>query len=356
MIELKPLRRMMNEYKMLLEKYESNLEKFSIVDYKKLIGEVKMFWYRNHQCVEYFLTNITEDDKVAFLAGAVRLDIANNGHVEYILVGKCRLIGDPMMKMATFYRGTDQEINFEYANKYLKECIQDMLVLLRNYSDDFYVLPIEFINSTESNEYHSALVEAAERIILSMFSKDYQNVQEFYDDNECYEDIEAKLLPHIKDMLIFEELKDVKLTLRDRCNKYIKANGDTMPFMRTLCEAEMFYMLVSQYCMQVFAIIVEMKNYHMIPFIRNDVTFQYFTMIFHSNIMSEFSRRDYLNTYIPYVVQKAFDFSDKGYLFVKDIIGNGKMIDSIVNSFDDENIPLPNDIVECVEAYMSFNG
>jgi hypothetical protein len=72
--------------------------------------------------------------------------------------------------------------------------------------------------------------------------------------------------------------------------------------------------------------------------------------------MSDFSSRDYLNTYIPYVIQKAFDFSDKGYIFVKDTIGNGKMIDSIVNSFDDENIPLPNDIVECVEAYMSFNG
>jgi hypothetical protein len=71
--------------------------------------------------------------------------------------------------------------------------------------------------------------------------------------------------------------------------------------------------------------------------------------------MSDFSSREYLNTYIPYVIQKAFDFSDKGYIFVKDIIGNGKMIDSIVNSFDDENIPLPNDIVRCVETYMSIN-
>jgi hypothetical protein len=356
MIELKPLRRMMDGYQILLEKYESNLENFSVADYKKLIGEVKMFWYRNHQYVDYILANITEADKVAFLAGAVRLDIVNNGHVEYILVGKHRLIDDPLIKMAIFYRGMNQEINFEYTNKYLKECIQDMLVLLRNYSEDFYIVPMGFINVAESNEYRSLLIEATERMILSMFSKDYQNAQEFYEDNECYEDIEAKLLPHIKEMLIFEGLKDVKLTLRDRCNKYIKANGDTMPFMRTLCEAEMFYMLVSQYCMQVLAIIMAMKNYHMIPFIRNDVTFRYFTMIFHSNIMSDFSSRDYLNTYIPYVIQKAFDFSDKGYIFVKDTIGNGKMIDSIVNSFDDENIPLPNDIVECVEAYMSFNG
>ena len=62
----------MNEYKILLEKYEYKIENFTIADYKKLIGDVKMFWYRNHKSIEYFISHITEDDRVAFLAGADR--------------------------------------------------------------------------------------------------------------------------------------------------------------------------------------------------------------------------------------------------------------------------------------------
>ena len=56
----------MNEYKILLEKYEDKIENFTIADYKKLIGDVKMFWYRNHKSIEYFISHITEDDRVAF--------------------------------------------------------------------------------------------------------------------------------------------------------------------------------------------------------------------------------------------------------------------------------------------------
>ena len=117
MVELKPVKRIMNDYRVLLERYEANLENFSIADYKRLIGDVKMFWYRNRKSIDYFISHITEDDKVAFLAGAVRLDIVSNGHYEYVLVGEIRLINEPLLKMATFYKGAEDEINFEYLLK-----------------------------------------------------------------------------------------------------------------------------------------------------------------------------------------------------------------------------------------------
>lgn len=352
MIELKPIQRMMSEYKILLEKYEPILEELTISEYKRLIGEIKMFWYRNQKYVDYFVSHITEDDEVAFLAGAVRLDIVNNGHYEYILVGKKRLINDPLLKMATFYSGTEDEINFEYTNKYLRECIQDMLLLLREYTDDFYILPTEFIKTMDGDEYHTVLVKTAENMILSMFSVKYNNVQEFYAENGSYEDIERNLLPYIREQLIFDGLEDVKKPLRDRCANYLKENGDIMPIMKGIGEAQLFFLLVSQYCMQAIGIVMMMKSYHMIPFIRNDVVFQYFTLLFHSSISDEFLEKNYLDTYIPYVVQKAFDFSDKAYAFVRDCIGNGKMINVVENSFEKGKIPTPKEIVKCVEAYI----
>lgn len=45
MVELKAIKRIMNNYRILLERYEEKLESFTVSDYKRLIGEVKMFWY-----------------------------------------------------------------------------------------------------------------------------------------------------------------------------------------------------------------------------------------------------------------------------------------------------------------------
>lgn len=353
MIDLKPIKQIMDEYRDLLERYEENLESLTILDYKRLIGDVKMFWYRNRKSIDYFVSHITEDDKVAFLAGAVRLDIVNNGHYEYILVGKIRLINEPLLRMATFYNGTEEEINFEYTNQYVKECIQDILLLLRENKDDFYILPIEYVTVNDGEEYHSVLSKAAENMILSMFSSEYKDVQDFYTKNKTYEDIENDLLPQIKEQLIFDGLEDVKMPLRDRCTNYLKSNGHIMPVMKNMGEAQLFYLLVVQFCMQAIGIVMTMEVHHMIPFIRNDVVFQYFTMLSQSNLSSKFTEQKYLNTYIPYVVQKAFDFSDKEYSFIKTHMGNGKMMEAIINSIEEGRIPLPGEIVKCVESYMS---
>lgn len=353
MVELKPIKQIMNDYMVLLEKYEANLDNFTIADYKRLIGDVKMFWYRNRKSIDYFISHITEDDKVAFLAGAVRLDIVNNGHYEYVMVGKIRLINEPLLKMAIFYNGTEDEINFEYTNKYVKECIQDVFLLLREYADDFYILPIEYIVVNDGEEYHSVLSKAAENMVLSMFSTEYNDVQDFYAKNKTYEDIENNLLSQIKEQLIFDGLEDLKMPLRDRCTNYLKSNGHIMPIMKNMGEAQLFYLLVVQFCMQAIGIVMAMDVYHMIPFIRNDVVFQYFTILSQSNLSSDFTEQKYLNTYIPYVVQKAFDFSDKEYSFVKAQMGNGKMIEAIINSIEEGRFPLPGEIVKCVESYVS---
>lgn len=353
MVELKSIKRIMGEYKILLERYEDNIENFAITDYKRLIGEIKMFWYRNRKSINYLLAHITEDDKVAFLAGAVRLDIMSNGHYEYVLVGKVRLINEPLLKMSVFYNGTKDEINFEYTNQYVKECIQDMLLLLREHEDDFYILPIEYITMNEREEYHLALSDAAEKMFLSMFSIEYNDIQDFCSRNKTYEDIENNLLPQIKNLLIFCGLEDLKMPLRAKCNNYLKSNGNIIPFMKNMGESQLFSLLVMQFCMQAIAIIMIMDMYHMIPFIRNDVTFQYFTILSQLDIASAFIKQKYLNIYIPYVVQKTFDFSDYEYNFVKIHMGNEKMIDAIINMIEEEKIPVPEEIIKCVETYIS---
>lgn len=355
MFELKLLKKIMKEYETLLKKYETKLDDLTIDDYKQIIGEVKLFWYRNRVALRYIIDEIEEKDNVAFLAGAVFLDIKNDGHLEYVLVGENRIINDPILKMATFYKGGEDEINFEYTNQYLKDCIEDILLLFREFCEDFYIIPIDFITDSECDEYYRSINEVANKMVLSMFSQKYKTIDEFFKDNNPYEDIESKMLSHIRDSLVINDLGDATLSLRDKFEIYRIENQKKMPYMKDISEHYFFYLTVVQYCMQSIAIALTMKSYNIIPFIRNDVVFQYFNIVFYSNIIKGFSVKDYMNAYVPYVIQKTINFSDKEYQNVKDKLGNGKMVNAIVNSFHDGQIPSVGDIVKCTEVYMDCN-
>ena len=58
MIEIEPLRKINKQYRELLEKYEDIIEIIEIEDIKRLIGEVRLFRYRQQKCINYFISNI----------------------------------------------------------------------------------------------------------------------------------------------------------------------------------------------------------------------------------------------------------------------------------------------------------
>lgn len=214
-------------------------------------------------------------------------------------------------------------------------------------------MPLEFVYDSQNSKYQNLLSEAADRMILSMFIKEYKSINDFFNDNETYEEIESKLLPHVRPTLIFNNIKDCHRSLRERCNQHLEDHGIILPIVKSFDEAHLFYFATLQYCMQAISIVLVMKHYCISPFIRNDVSFQYYNLIYNSNIIIDFSKEEYMKTYVPYIIQKAFDFSKDDYSYVKDNYGNGKLVDAVINAFDtNDTIPSPNMIVECVSSYM----
>ena len=354
MIETKPLKKIMKEYISVLEKYEDKIDCFTQDDIKRLIGEVRLFWYRQKRYVCYFLSNIDKEDYVTYLSGAVRLDISNSGHKEYIIVKGCRLINDPLIKMSTFYRGTDNEINFETVNRYLKDCFFDMLVLLREYSEDFFVIPLETITITESTEYYEALNDAANQMLLLFFSKPYGSIEEMKKDNSSYEDLERHLHGWIKERIVFDSLEDSKLSIEEKCKKALKMGWQYIPSMELMSVADIFYILISQHCMGAIATFNCMLNFKIIPYIRNDIAFQYFDLLFHSSINDKFDMSDYLKVFVPYILQKTFDFSKWDYGEVKQKMGEGSLTDYILENIviEEAGYPKISDIVDKANDYI----
>lgn len=344
----------MNEYLSILEKYEDKIDCFTQDDIKRLIGEVRMFWYRQKRYVCYFLSNIDKEDYVTYLSGAVRLDIRNSGHKEYIIVKGCRLINDPLMKMSTFYRGTDNAINFETVNRYLKDCFFDMLVLLREYSEDFFVIPLETITITESAEYYEVLNDAAKQMLLSFFSKPYGSIEEMKNDNSSYEDLERHLHSWIKERIVFDSLEDSKLSLEEKCKKALKIRKAYIPPIESMSEFDLFFILVTQHCMGAVATFDCMQSLKIMPYIRNDIAFQYFDLLFHSSINDKFDMSDYLKIFVPYILQKIFDFSKWDYVEVKQKIGEGSLTDYILENIviEEAGYPKISDIVDKANDYI----
>ena len=344
----------MNEYLSVLEKYEDKIDCFEQDDIKRLIGDVRLFWYRQKRYVYYFLSNIDKEDYVTYLSGAIRLDIRNSGHKEYIIVKGCRLINDPFMKMSTFYRGTDGEINFETTNRYLKDCFFDMLMLLREYSEDFFVIPLETITITESTEYYEALNDAANQMLLSFFSKQYDSIEEMKNDNHSYEDLERHLHSWIKKRIVFDSLEDSKLSLEEKCKKGLKIGKKYIHPMESMSEFDLFFILITQHCMGAIATFDCMKRLKIMPYIRNDIAFQYFDLLFHSSINNTFDMSDYLKVFVPYILQKTFDFSEWDYVEVKQKMGEGSLTDYILENIviEEDGYPKISHIVDKANDYI----
>lgn len=348
----------MKEYLSIVEKYEDKIDSFEEKDIKMLIGEVRLFWYRQQGYIRYFLSNIDKEDCVTYLSGAVRLDIKNAGHKEYALLRGCRLINDPLIKMSVFYHGSDNEINFEIINRYLKDCFSDLLAILREYSDDFFVIPLETITITDHDEYYKALSNAAKQMLVSLFSKKYDSFEEMKNDNPSYDDIEKHLPDWIKERLVFDSLKDSKLSIREKCENGLRVGKEYIPFMESMNESDLFFLLVIQHCMGAIATFNCMKNLRIMPFIRDDISFQYFDLIFHSSLNEEFNTLDYWHVLVPYVLQKTFDFSEWNYEEVKRKIGDGKLVEYIINGLviEEGDYPRIAEIVSKAKDYIEILG
>lgn len=351
MIEIKPIEAMMKEYKSILLKYEQNIDSLGTNDIKRIIFEVKLFWYRKKRYVDYFLTHIEKADKVAFLAGAVRLDIKSNGHREFCMVGKTRIVNDPITKMGVFFSVDEEGVNIDYINQYFRECLYDLIVLLNEYEKDFVVLPLETINETKNSEYHEVLIEASDQFVLSLFDNKYPTKESFIKEDLSFEEIEKNLLDSVSKRLIFNSFKDIDLSLRDKCKKYFEQNDDKMTIYRGINEAQQFYMLISQFTMQVLAIVMIKKVFNLIPFIRDEVTYQYYDMLFSTNIMDDCDAEEYLDTYIPFVLRRYMDFENEDYPIFKEKYGDGQLIDYIKTKCGDNK--RPTEIMKMVEYYKS---
>lgn len=360
MLEVKPIIRIQKEYRMLLAMYEQDIRAKGISDFKlkALFTEVKVFWYRNRSYINFFLNNIKFEDDVAFLAGAVYVDILNDGHKEFSLLGRKRIINDPLSKMSIFFKNDALPINYERIKNYVYTVTVDLLEMLDYYSEDFWIVPLNDINEDDHRRHIKELSSLAESCILAAFENQYSSIEEFLHENSTYEDIEKHVSQHALEYFVYTAVSDSKLSLRERVQKYCMNTMNSDELKKTHREPEIFLMVSTQLIMQCFDIFLTAAEYKIVPFIRNDVVFCYLGLFF--NLISQIVDQETLNrTIIAYIAQSRYDFGKIPYQeFIKNT-GNNILVNRVLYQLKTMNRLFPtvqlNDIAKLLDTYYTNN-
>lgn len=342
MFEIRPLRRIQLDYRELLRGYEDDIRKKDITDFrlKALFEEVKIFWFKNQGYVSFLLNNVEYTDDVAFLAGAVYVDIANAGHIDFSLLGRKRIINDPLSKMSGFFKGDTLPFDYSRIKNYVNSVGTDLIDLLDNFSCDFFVIPLGYVDNKRETERLKELSTLAETCVLAAFDYKYSTLENMGDENSTFEDIERNLNKNALSAFVYMSTDDAKLSLRERIEQYCEDMMDYQALKEKQTEPEIFILVTIQNIMQCLDIFITASDYKMVPFIRNDVVFCYLAALL--NAIEKIVSSEILNKcIIAYIAQKRYEFSPESYSeFIKEI-GNGILINQVLMALKDGNKLFP---------------
>lgn len=342
MIESKPIIRIQKEYRELIAIYEDELKRKSISDFrlKALFEEVKIFWYKNKPMVSFFLNNLEYTDDVSFLAGAVYADILNNGHIDFSLLGKKRIINDPLSKMSVFFQKDSYLINYDRIKNYVYTTVTDLYDVLDFWNQDFWVIPLDNVNNQQRVQEMKELSSLSSKFILALFDYQYETIDIFTENNASFEDIEKHLNPSALSYLVYSAGSDTTLSLRTRIEKFCQATLDYNTIKSQMTEPEIFLMTTAQNIMQCLDIFLLAQEYKMVPFIRNDIVICYLILLV--NYISHIADEDMLNRcIIAYIAQAKYDFGDISYNDFIETFGNGKLVNTVLDQMKSNNTLFP---------------
>lgn len=338
MIELRPIRRIQNEYFALLNQYIDLIKgkQFEYKDYLHMIDDVSIFWKKNIEKMEYFLENIEFEDECVYLAGAMWIDLDNLGHYEMAISGKQLIYNDPIMKLSTFFNPKLDEVRLDETIKYFNKVFIDCYNVLELYRDKIFVIPVSFIFNIDNQVREDVLQSGSKSYILNLFTHDQMSFEELSEKYKTFESIEESLSNVILDRIIFYDISDNKRPLRVRIESNLSRMFNYKLLRTRMSEFQLFSMAMNNFILQSIDILLISSSYHLIPFIRSDVVFNYYLLIT-GGVNEESPIKEISEViHISYMFRKIVDFgrfNDVGFeCFWETLINNNvrqRLIDEL---------------------------
>jgi len=269
-----------SDYLNLIETFRQKMSNgnISMLELTSIIDEINIFWLKRKEVLSYELEFLTSKKQCFLLSGAIYLNISDQEHFFFKMLGDYHILSDPFLKMEFFFRNR-KKIDEEATIEYFKRVFNDTYCLLKNYKNKFYILPIQVIIEKEVKEQQKLFDTFFRDFISSIFPPEIKDEEDFFVKYETYEEIEKDLDSVILENLIYLDGYDSKICLKERINRYCKNSSNTIKYTENMTEPQIFYILTKNYVSQVLDILFTCINTGLNPFIRFEATFCYMTLL-----------------------------------------------------------------------------
>lgn len=260
-----------DNYKELLENLNNEIETDNL---KYILDEMFIFWYMHKNIIQLFLENIPSNYDTYLFTGATFLDCNDYEQFPFTVLGKIHIIDDPISKYVKII-DSDMSSNFK---KKIKEqitlTIQDNLNILNLKDSNMFILPVTFFN--RQDESHNTITDLANKFVINLF-KGKNTKEELFDKKYNIDIFQNMIREEVKDILIFSDYNDINLELKERYMRYCEQN--ILPFNDEISDIQKFYFIIYSFFMQALEIAYSCIKYKVVPYLRYDISFHYFSIV-----------------------------------------------------------------------------
>ena len=242
----------------------------------EVLNEITSFWHRNKNIVKCALNWLSYCSFETYLfTAAVNLDVNEKDHYPFLLMGSTHILDDPVFKYATTAPATIElgPQFIEYRKKIVLEAIEDNIKILDNFQGIILILPVNcMFNNFE------VVDTLAKKALLGFFNDSVSSLEEINQKCKTFKDIEKFLNPLAYKQIIFNGFDDLNTDLSERFSKQ-KDHQNEHGYPDSINEFSNFIFTLYSYLFSASSVIEICTKFHMIPYLRHDVIFHYFTLM-----------------------------------------------------------------------------
>ncbi len=336
------IKKVQEEYYELISKYKEVIfdEEVNSYEISRILDIITCFWLDKLEILELELDRLTNRYDCTVLSGAIYLDVKDNEHYLFKGLGDYHLLHDPLLKLEHFFNGKELRDQSENISLFQRS-YSDTLEVLKNYSKEFFILPINLIVYKDEKSRFDLGKTYYLKFLSSVFKKKFESIDDFGQNYKTYEDIE-KQLPETFEYY-FSYGQDQKYnSLKESIENYLVIIGMSNT-LSTSSENEKFTFVLSSRLLQVIDILTVSFGINAYPSVRDKNAFSSFRLIMYS-----FLEKDEYKS----IIEKAIIFFIFYYITNKDIlikkdfneysksIKDKKILKNILKEMKEKNIDL----------------
>jgi len=294
------LKHIQQEYLAILKSFPLESDEDFYYHAVSLVDKCELFWMSRRLEMLEILSDLSACAQCFFLSGAIYLDISGNGHYAFGAIGERSIINDPVLRMKNFFISNINSVS-DRLKHYFSSAVSDTITVLEQYSDYFIVISTESLLYADADDNLELGEKVYWDVLSSALNYDIRDLETLRNKFPTIGELEKDLGIAAK-RFIFSDLHDAEASLGDRVKRWFAENNRMIP-MSISNEIDQFFIASKSQIQQTLDILQKSLCFNLFPYIRFEVTLQYFILI-----AGAFSDDDSIKLRIEYaLISNLFD-------------------------------------------------